>query len=70
MTAKFFAASAASLLFATVVHAAILGPIVIGVPVGLSVVSSVVAPSVVQEGETRRRRDQRRWRRARPKAAA
>ena len=51
MTAKFFAASAASLLFATVVHAADSGPIVIGVPVGLSGANSVVAPSVVQAAQ-------------------
>ena len=34
MTARLFAASAMSLLFATVAHAADSGPIVIGVPVG------------------------------------
>src|ERR1700689_958659 len=51
MTAKFFAASAASLLFATVVHAADSGPIKIGVPVGLSGANSVVAPSVVQSSQ-------------------
>src|SRR5271155_2474596 len=51
MTAKLFAASAMSLLFATVVHAADSGPIVIGVPVGLSGANSVVAPSVVQEAQ-------------------
>ena len=51
MTAKLFAASAVSLLFATVAHAADSGPIVIGVPVGLSGANSVVAPSVVQEAQ-------------------
>ena len=51
MTPKLFAASAVSLLFATVAQAADLGPIVIGVPVGLSGANSVVAPSVVQEAQ-------------------
>ena len=51
MTTKLFAASAMSLLFATVAHAADLGPIVIGVPVGLSGANSVVAPSVVQSAQ-------------------
>jgi urea transport system substrate-binding protein len=51
MTARLFAASAMSLLFATVAHAADSGPIVIGVPVGLSGANSVVAPSVVQEAQ-------------------
>ena len=51
MTAKLFAASAVSLLFATVAHAADSRPIVIGVPVGLSGANSVVAPSVVQEAQ-------------------
>ncbi|HEY1780621.1 MAG TPA: substrate-binding protein [Roseiarcus sp.] len=51
MTAKLFAASAVTLLLATVAHAADSGPIVIGVPVGLSGANSVVAPSVVQEAQ-------------------
>jgi urea transport system substrate-binding protein len=51
MTAKLFAASAVSLLLATVAQAADSGPIVIGVPVGLSGANSVVAPSVVQEAQ-------------------
>jgi branched-chain amino acid transport system substrate-binding protein len=51
VTAKLFAASAVTLLLATVAHAADSGPIVIGVPVGLSGANSVVAPSVVQEAQ-------------------
>ena len=51
MTPKLFAASAVSLLLATVAQAADSGPIVIGVPVGLSGANSVVAPSVVQEAQ-------------------
>jgi hypothetical protein len=51
MTAKLFAASAMSLLFATVARAVDSGPIVIGVPVGVSGANSIVAPSVVQEAQ-------------------
>src|ERR1700734_175565 len=51
MTAKLFAASAVSLLLATAAQAADSGPILIGVPVGLSGANSVVAPSVVQEAQ-------------------
>src|ERR1700722_3156485 len=51
MTPKLFAASTVSLLLATVAQAADSGPIVIGVPVGLSGANSVVAPSVVQEAQ-------------------
>src|ERR1700735_5123964 len=51
MTPKLFTASTVSLLLATVAQAADSGPIVIGVPVGLSGANSVVAPSVVQEAQ-------------------
>jgi urea transport system substrate-binding protein len=51
MTAKLFATSAVSLLLATAAQAADTGPILIGIPVGLSGANSVVAPSVVQEAQ-------------------
>src|SRR5271156_443095 len=51
MKSKLLAASAVSLLLVTASQAADSGPIVIGVPVGLSGANSVVAPSVVQEAQ-------------------
>ncbi len=51
MKANLFAASAVSLLVATVAQAADSAPILIGVPVGLFGAHSVVAPSVVQEAQ-------------------
>ena len=51
MRPKLLAVSVASLLLATAAQAADSGPILIGVPVGLSGANSVVAPSVVQEAQ-------------------
>ena len=51
MKARLLTATAVSLLLATAAQAADSGPIVIGVPVGLSGANSVVAPSVVQEAQ-------------------
>ena len=51
MKAKLLMAGAAGLFAATAAYAADSGPIVIGVPVGLSGANSVVAPSVVQAAE-------------------
>ena len=68
MKATLLMAGAAGLFAASAACAADSGPIVIGVPVGLSGANSVVAPSVVQAARTRGRRDQRGRRRSRAQA--